>query len=261
MVTLILALIIASLIWGSTGSVLNDAMHSLLAPVDEVVGRWTGELKGLYAYMHDFDKLKAENERLKSAVASMEGDIRAARNALVENEKLLQLLELTASSDGYLPITVEPVISWNPSAWTSAFTIGGGENAGIRVGDTVITADGFLVGQVIEVGGSTSTVRTLVDVDSSVGAIVDRSGLTGIAAGEFQLMERGVLKLGFLQAGSNPPLNGDTIMTSGAGEVFPQGLVIGKISAYKIDNSGMDWYGEITPSAELETLTSVVVVR
>jgi rod shape-determining protein MreC len=161
----------------------------------------------------------------------------------------------------FVPIASVNVIARSSSSWTSTITIGGGSVEGIEVGDSVITVQNFLVGQVVSVGATTAEVRTIIDIDSSIGALIDRSSVSGVASGDFELMNRGVMRLSFLSVSGADLLNGDTILTSGKGEVFPHGLVIGKISAYRIDDSGMNWYGEITPSADLDSLTTVVVVR
>ncbi|MDR0819491.1 MAG: rod shape-determining protein MreC [Oscillospiraceae bacterium] len=260
LLTLILALLVASLIWGGSGSVLNDALRTMFSPVERLLSNGAERLKDVYAYLYEFDNITAENARLKTQLAKMDEEIREARGANEENERLKRLLELMTTEQDWEPKAIEPLISWTASSWSSSFVIAGGTSAGIQIGDSVITEEGFLVGQVIEVGTMTAKVRTIIDIDSSVGALVDRNGISGVASGDFELMERGLLKLGMLPTAPDL-LNGDTIMTSGSGEVFPQGLVIGTISAYKADNSGMNWYGEIKPSADFDSLTEVFIVR
>jgi len=257
---LLIVLVISTLLFGGEGSPVNSVIRFATSPIERLFSRGLDQLQNLYAYLHEFDRIKAENAELRKTIADMETDIRNARGANEENEKLRSLLELMKKEPAYVPITIVQVIGRSSSSWTSTITIGGGSIDGIQVGDSVITDQGFLVGQVTSVGATTAEVRTIIDIDSSIGALIDRSGISGMASGDFELMNRGVLKLDLLPSGSDL-LNGDTILTSGTGEIFPQGLVIGKISAYRIDDSGMNWYGEITPSADLDALTLVEVVR
>jgi rod shape-determining protein MreC len=260
MLTLLLALMIGNFAFGGEGSPINSAIRLVTSPVERLFSQGLDGLQNLYAYLHDFDRIKAENSELRKTIANMEDEIRTARGANEENEKLRSLLELMKKDPSFVPITTVQVIGRSSSSWTSTITISGGSVDGIEVGDSVITEQNFLVGQVVSVGATTAEVRTIIDIDSSIGALIDRSGVSGVAFGDFELMNRGVLRLGLLLT-DDSLLNGDTILTSGSGEIFPQGLVIGKISAYRIDDSGMNWYGEITPSAELDSLTLVIVVR
>lgn len=57
------------------------------------------------------------------------------------------------------------------------------------MGDCVIDGAGALVGRVSRVGYNWSTVLTVVDTDTSLGARVYRTQDIGIAAGDFALME------------------------------------------------------------------------
>ena len=150
-------------------------------------------------------------------------------------------------------------MSWNASSWSSSFVINRGSKSGIELHDCVITEHGYLVGEVVEVSSHSAVVRTVIDSDTSVGALVDRNGLSAVAEGDFQLMGEGKLKLDYLPNGSEL-LTGDVVMTSGKGEVYPADLVIGKITGIESDGSGYSAYGIITPLAELDALTEVFVI-
>jgi rod shape-determining protein MreC len=63
----------------------------------------------------------------------------------------------------------------NPSNWASTFTISKGSDSGIELGDCVVTEYEALVGQIIELGDTWATVRTVIDVDMDVGALVGRT--------------------------------------------------------------------------------------
>lgn len=98
----------------------------------------------------------------------------------------------------------------------------------MSVGDCAVTEAGYVVGVVTEAGLNWSTIRTLLDSETSIGATVFRSGVNAIAQGDFALMGEGRLKLGYL--GADPDVvTGDLIVTSGLGNYFPSQLVIGYV--------------------------------
>ena len=48
--------------------------------------------------------------------------------------------------------------------------------------------------------------------------------------------------------------------TSGAGGVFPNGLIIGEIIAVKIDDVSAGYYAEVKPFAQFNEITDVFVI-
>jgi len=260
MLIVILAFIGVTYFLGGSGSPFAGLVRIVTAPVEQVLTRIADSFVNLPNYFNGYEQLEEENAALRKKIAEMDAENRAALNDSEENVRLRKLLGLMEKKPDYELIAAVSIISRTASGWSSALVVGGGAVGQLQVGDSVITEEGFLVGQVTSVGATTADVRTIIDIDSKVGAKIDRNGALGIASGEFELMKRSLLKLGFLDDNAEL-LNGDIVLTSGTGEIFPKNIVIGEISAYRIDDSGMNWYGEITPSADLEHLTDVYVVR
>ena len=127
-------------------------------------------------------------------------------------------------------------------------------------GDCVIDGQGNLVGRISEVGYNWSTVLTVVDTDTSLGARVYRTQDIGIANGDFALMERGQLRLDSLPV-SSQLLEGDLIVTSGLGGYLPPDLVIGSVSSLQADDSDTAVYAVLTPAADLGSLTEVCIIK
>ena len=152
------------------------------------------------------------------------------------------------------------IVSWNASNWASSFTISKGESSGIEVGDPVVTEYGALVGQIIELGDSWATVRTIIDVDMNVGALVGEVGSSAMLVGDFSLMQQGMTKLAHLTEGALL-LAGDTVLTSGKGGRFPQGLVAGTILEVKTEAGGQTPYGVVEPACDLDSLSQIFVIK
>lgn len=152
------------------------------------------------------------------------------------------------------------IISWGASNWTSTFTINKGKSSGIDIGDCIITENAYLVGQVIELSDYTAKARTIIDPSLNIGALLDRTGIPAIASGDFEAMKNGNLKLTYIPEGA-ATANGDIITTSGKGQTIPKGLVIGKVIDAAIDSSGLSRFAIIKPSATLNGLSQVFVIK
>ena len=239
-------------------NIFTRSFQSAAAPAEKLVSAAAVKLEELRAALHDYEALKAENEELKARIAAMEEEVRQSQGANAENDRLRQLLELKRSHTDYKLLDAS-IISWGSSNWSSTFDLDKGSFSGVEVGDCVITETGFVVGVVTETGLYSCSVRTLIDPRAAMGATVHSNGLTAVAEGDFSLLAGGQLKLTYVFENSVLEL-GDTVLTSGAGGVYPAGLVIGKISGIASDEGGYGQYGIVTPSAELESLSQVFLI-
>lgn len=220
------------------------------------VAGWFGDKQNYY---EDNKALKKENAALKKQIAEMESQVRQAQTDSDENTRLRELLNLQEKNPDYQYETAS-ITEHSSSNWTSSLTLNCGTNRDIAVNDCVITESGYLVGIVSQVGMNWCTVLTVLDTDTSLGAQVFRTGAIGLAQGDFNLMSEGTLKLGYLPARCSL-LNGDLVVTSGLGGYYPAGLVIGSVDEVKMDDAGSTQYAVLTPSADLDSLKEVFIIK
>ncbi|NLL46803.1 MAG: rod shape-determining protein MreC [Clostridiales bacterium] len=250
---------IATYTLGGRSDFVTNAVNAVMRPVGSGVAVIADFMEGLYGYMFEYDRLKTENNDLKAKIADMEQQIRDSAAANEENKRLRRLLELREKRADF-ELESAYINSWGSSNWSSTFTINKGSGSGIELLDCVITEHGYLVGQVIKVGPSTATVRTIIDTNMNAGALIERTGISAVASGDFEKMREGKLKLTFIPDGAEI-LNGDTILTSGKGESIPKGLVVGKVTDAGLEPSALTQYAVISPSAALTELTQVFVIK
>ncbi len=234
-------------------------LRGLFAPLDALVSRGMASLERVYAYMYKYDELEAENERLRAYIAEMEEEVRLSSSSNEENRRLRKLLNLSEERQDFV-FEEATVISWTSSSWSSSFTINKGSKVGLEAGDCVVNENGFLIGRITDVTGSSAQVETLLDPLAGVGAVVDRTGATAVTEGDYKLMKAGMVKLVCLSDGSDIVV-GDTVVTSGKGGVYPSGLVIGNIYTVVADASGMYSYGIIAPSADIKAASNVFIIK
>lgn len=244
--------------FSSTAAVLPNLAGIVAAPFRDAGASLSEKINSWFDYLTNYDELKAENEALKLQIAQMEEENRQAKYDREENARLRELMELQEQRRD-LKFASARVVEADYSNWASMLTINKGTSHDINVGDCVITETGCLVGVVTEAGLNWSTVRTILDSDTSIGALIFRSGISAVAQGEFSLMSDGRLRLAYL--GIDPDvIAGDLVVTSGLAGYYPSQLVIGYVEELTAGDDGMEQYAIIAPSVDLENLTEVFIV-
>ena len=260
---LALAAIIAVLLsvmsyFSTTSSPLPNLAGIIVSPFRSVAATISDSVSGWGDYLTRFDELEEENRQLKIQIARMEETVRQAQADREENVRLREVAELREQRRD-LHLESARVLAQDTSNWASLLTVNKGTAHNVKTGDCVVTETGCLVGVVTQVGFNWSTVRTILDSESSIGALVFRSQGSVLAQGEFALMGEGLLTLGYL--GTEPDVvSGDLIVTSGLGGYYPSELVIGHVDEVRTSDNGLTQYAVITPDAPLDDLVQVFII-
>lgn len=237
----------------------EDAAGALRTPFQKVASALVSRMEDLYGYLFEYNNLKEENELLRAQLAELEQQIRENDRATEENARLRQLLEL---SEKHSDFTFESakVVSWSASNWNSSFTISKGSDSGLEVGDSVVTEYGVLVGTIIETGSNWSTVETITDLGTRIGVLVGSEEVSAILQGDYTLMRSQYMKLNYI-ATPDQIITGDTVITSGAGGAYPQGLIVGTVSSVHTEAAGQNEYAVVEPFTALEELTQIFIIK
>ena len=254
----ILAAVVSGVRGGNAGF-FSNAAATVTRPLRQAATAVAGWLEDVYGYLYRYNQLQAENAALQAQVAELQSQLREAEEAVEENSRLRALLDFEERHSDFV-LESTRIVDWTASNWTRSFTISKGEDADIALGDCVITEAGVLVGQVTELGSNWATVRTVIDVDANVGALVGEAGNAAMLVGDFTLMQSGQAKLTYLTEGTQL-LEGDSVLTSGKGGVFPQGLLVGTIAEVHTEAGGQTPYGVVEPACDLDNLSQVFVIK
>ena len=244
--------------FSSTSAAFPNLLGTIAAPFRQIGATITHTVEGWVQYFTDYDALVEENRRLKEELAEMASSIRQAEYDREENRRLRELLDLRQQRRD-LTFESALIVEEDVSNWASMLTVNKGTAQDVAVGDCAIDEFGHLVGVVTEVGLNWATVRTLLDSETSIGALIVRSDTNAVAQGDFALMNEGRLQLGYL--GAQPDvMGGDLIVTSGLGDYYPSQLVIGYVEEVGTGDDGLAQYAVIRPQAELDDLTQVFII-
>jgi len=260
-IALLLSILIGvgSAVLGGHSDPISNAVNTVTAPVRSGISAVLDWAESVYTYVFHYEELHTQLSELEARVAELEEEVRQGQEASRENEQLRQLLELTEKRRDFV-LESARVTARSADNWESTLTISKGSSSGIEAGDCVITSTGVLVGTVTETGLNWATVATILDTSIEMGGLISRTYSAGILEGDFSLMNEGKLKLSYLPS-SAQLVSGDEVVTSGKGDVYPPGLVVGQVETVFTEPSGQSRYAVILPKAQPDSLIQVFVIK
>lgn len=221
--------------------------------VADTTRRLTASVRDLF---HTFE----ENRILREQLFNYES-LRVRTRALeAENEELRLLLE-TGDSLTVAANMNAAVIMRDPTTWHNFMLINKGSRDGVAVNMSVLSNQGYLVGQVTEVYGTSSRIQLLnfQNQSSNVSATVE--GVLG-ANGLFQGFDATTGELIMTLVPRDLEIEeGARIITNGLGGVTPAGILIGYVERAEIATDGLTQTLYLTSGADFNQLDFVILVE
>jgi rod shape-determining protein MreC len=244
----------------------QQATARALDPVRSAVAAVGQGISGMVGAVGEIDRLRSENDRLRSDLAGAQQRIAELTEAANENAELRQLLGLTTSL--HMDLLPVRVISRDPSNFTWELGIDAGSNEGLRVGMPVVgsaNGAGGLAGTVVTALSDTATVRLVVDTRSSVVALDQQSRALGLVSGQLggQLVMVQVPVTEHLVVGDPVVTAGITFAVAEGGVArssYPKGLLLGRIQAIEQDSNALTQTAFVSPAIDFGSLDRLLVV-
>ena len=218
--------------------------------------------ESIYSSIYRYDDLQKRYDQAISDLYAIQRAHRETTELLEENNRYRALLEFQERHGG-LVLEEARVETLSASNFVSSFTISKGyanTDKPIARGNSVITENGILVGKITEVNATNSTVVSVLDTTFSAGAFVGESEGSVTVKGDFALMSQGLLVIDYFDD-DHIVLPGDTVTTSGAGKVFPMGLVIGEVVEVLRHSTGVGRYATVKPMRTIDiTIADVYII-
>jgi rod shape-determining protein MreC len=224
-------------------SPVTGAMRSLAEPIADAISNY-GDVRDL---TQENESLRADNERLNSEIARL-------RAEAIRREQLERLLEVKNSLAGQ-EVLAAAVVAREPNNLRQVVAINRGRSDGIKAGMSVVTEGSSLVGTVSKVEDDHAWVTLVTDVDSAVSSLLLESRTQGVVAGGYNRR----LSMEFVGQDTNVK-EGDTVVTSGLGNTYPPGLVIGRVTGVSGQRQEVFRRVTVEPLASLARLESVLVI-
>ncbi len=233
------------------GSVLEEAILSVTAPFLKAATWIAQGTAGVWRSYVDLRGVERENRRLRAeneALAPRPGEAEEIR---LEVDRLRQLLDLRGQVE--FPSVAAHVIARGGSSGDWILTLDRGTRIGLRTNQPVVTPRG-VVGRIIEAAPGASKVQTILDPNSGVAAILQRTRTQGMIVGAGP---RGC-RMEYVSELSNVEV-GDVVLTSGLDRIHPKGIIIGVVSAIA-EGEGLTKVVEVRPEVDVQRLEEVLVI-
>lgn len=223
-----------------------------MAALRDVAGAVLSPPQSLLRSLTSGVRLPGENARLRASATRLALENFSLREAEIENLRLRRLLEFEAAS--WFRLEAAAVLARDAGRYGRSLKISKGRAAGLRENMPVVNHEG-LVGKVIEVDAGSSFVQILQDPDCRVSALVQRTRVAGIMAWDPGEGAR------LLDVPHHADVEvGDLIVTSGLGEIFPKGILIGRVERVAYEQGHLFRRIEVQPFVDFSHLEEVFIV-
>lgn len=240
-------------LWQRRGALEVDAPGLFLARLQAPFTRAAGRLEGFCLSFQGWRELPEENRRLRQRLAHAEARAQAQAAISEENRRLTALLGLRASS--WPAGLAARVAARDPMSWHAQVVLDKGSLDGVEQ-DRVAVAPEGLVGRVSAVGSRSCRVRLILDRQAAVPARLVRSGALGVVYGEdgFNCVMKYLSHDVQVQ-------EGEWVVTSGLGEVYPPNLPLGRVSRQYGRTEALFQSVQVRPAVDFGRLQEALIVE
>lgn len=237
---------------GPTWNPAEQFVIEITAPFQKLIKQTTKSTEELWLNYFRLVEVHQENAQLKNEIHALKMANSRYRELLATQERLEELLQFKQTINR--PVLAAQVIGLDPTGWFKSVIIDKGKWAGLRLDMPVVNAFG-VVGRVVSVSSNYAKVLLIIDQNSAVDCLVQRSRDRGMLKG---LMSE-ICKLDYV-AKSNDITVGDIVVTSGLGGVFPKGLPVGRILDVKEISGELFKDIKIRTAVDFSKLEEVLVI-
>lgn len=175
---------------------------------------------------------------------------------LSENKELKKLTNISGSLAEFNTINAT-IIERNASYWMESMTINKGKEDGVDIGMAVVVGEG-LIGKVINITNNTSLIRLITSTHNNNKISVKiKYGETYI----YKVLEYENNELVIKGIDNSIELDKNlTVLTSGLSDIYPSGIIVGKIIKIESDKYGTSKRAIVETLSDLNNLRFVTVL-
>lgn len=239
------------------GSYFSKIVNFITTPLNQLASGATGAVEDITHIQESKEELLEENKKLKQQIQELSAMLVDYYEIKSQNEQFMKYYEIKKTEAEYslMPATV---IVRDPSDNFYGCTLDKGSLNGISVNDAVVTENG-LIGWVYQVEPTSCKVKTILNPDAKVGVIDKASKDSGVISGSPEIADSNQTRITVISAQNNFK-EGDLIVTSGIGGVYPANLVVGTVKELKYDSFDASLYAVVEPLEDIRSVTEVVII-
>lgn len=239
-------------------SIVSNGVVNVVNPIQKVVYNINNSIKGTFDFFLNFSKIKEENKELTKENVSLENKLLEYDKLKEENDRLREVLNFKNSKNNYDYLGCE-IIGYSGESFSSGYIIDKGENDGLKK-DMIVISNKGLVGQITSTGSNWSIVQSLLNENIAVSVMVNSTReTTGILKGYINHNNENLTKVTNLPIGSAIK-EGDVIVTSGLGQIYPKETRIGEVISVETDEIKVMKTAIVKPFVDFNKLEELFVV-
>jgi len=232
-------------------SLLEEGVIALMSPFLKAGHGIGSGLSGTWGSYVDLRGVERENRRLRQEVDGLALKAQESEESRQELVRLRELLDLRESVSW--TTVAAHVIARGADGSARIVTLDRGSRDGVRLNMPVVTPRG-IVGRVIETAPGASKIQTILDPNSGVAGLIQRTRVQGmiVGAGEHGCRMEYVNELSNIEVG-------DVIVTSGLDQIYPKGYTIGVVASIG-EGEGLTKLVDLRPEVDFRRLEEVLVI-
>lgn len=242
----------------SNSNIISSGVGSVISPLQKIIYNANDKLKGSFEFLVNFSKVKQENEELAKKNAELENKLIEYNRMKDENTRLREMFDYSQAHENYNYLGCN-IVGYSGGDISNGYIIDKGINDGVKKDMIVITPAG-LVGKVTKSESNYSIVQTILNENIAVASMVESTReTTGMLQGATDNKNKNSTIL------SNIPIDseikeGDIILTSGLGGMYPQEIRIGEVISVDVDSVGIMKKAIVKPYVDFNKLEELFVV-
>ena len=237
---------------------ISSSVSTVVSPLQKIVYNINSRVKETVDFFLNFSEVKLENEELKKKNTKLANELIEYESLKDEVERLREALNFTESKNNYKYVGVN-IIGYSGNYLSDGYIIDKGSNDGIDKNMVVVSSKG-LVGKVTKVASNFAIVQSILNENIAV-AVMDQQTreATGVLQGLSDKKDNNMTVVYNLPISSDVK-EGDIIITSGLGKIYPKEIPVGTVVSVEEDNVRVMKSAVVEPFVNFNEVEELFVV-
>lgn len=259
---IVLSVVFLGLIIYSAGKedkgIVSSGVATVINPIQKVIYSVNDSIKDTVDYFLNFKTVKKENINLTIKNIELENKLLEYETLKEENERLREIVNFKNNKNSYNYIGTE-IIGYSGESFAKGYIVDKGENDGIKK-DMIVISNQGLVGKVTSTGSNWSIIQSLINENIAVSVMVNSTRETsGILQGYTKSNNENLTKVTNLAIDSNIK-EGDVIVTSGLGQIYPKEIRVGEVISVETDEIKVMKTAIVKPYVDFTNLEELFIL-
>lgn len=237
---------------------ISSSVSTVVSPLQKIVYNINSRVKETVDFFLNFSEVKLENEELKKKNTKLANELIEYESLKDEVERLREALNFTESKNNYKYVGVN-IIGYSGNSLSDGYIIDKGSNDGIDKNMVVVSSKG-LVGKVTKVASNFAIVQSILNENIAV-AVMDQQTreATGVLQGLSDKKDNNMTVVYNLPISSDVK-EGDIIITSGLGKIYPKEIPVGTVVSVEEDDVRVMKSAVVEPFVNFNEVEELFVV-